>query len=136
LFRTEKPLTDSKLKAVRERVRASYSRRRLIASGSDELQNAGAFPFNKSVLPPASVQRFCQRGAGFCFLLRSDGQQVRAAARRRAMADVGGAGVDYAGGLCVFCGQRRRVLDAAVKGAAALHAHRSPTSCAVRSAKC
>ncbi len=42
LFRTEKPLTDSKLKAVRDRVRASYSRCRLIAAGSDDLQNAGA----------------------------------------------------------------------------------------------
>ncbi len=48
LFRTEKPLTDAKLKAVRERVRASFSRLRLITQASDDLQNAGAPP----PLPP------------------------------------------------------------------------------------
>jgi hypothetical protein len=41
LFRSERPLTDSKDKAVRERVRQSFSRLRLIAAGSDDLQNAG-----------------------------------------------------------------------------------------------
>jgi hypothetical protein len=41
LFRAEKPLTDAKLKAVRERVRASFSRLRLITQASDDLQNAG-----------------------------------------------------------------------------------------------
>jgi hypothetical protein len=41
LFRAEKPLTDLKLKAVRERVRASFSRLRLITQTSDDLQNAG-----------------------------------------------------------------------------------------------
>ena len=44
LFRSERPLTDSKLKAVRERVRHSFSRLRLIAPGTDDLQNAGQTP--------------------------------------------------------------------------------------------
>jgi hypothetical protein len=94
LFRAEKPLTDVKLKAVRERVRASFSRLRLITQASDDLQNAGATPPTPPPPPPSPRRpppRFSlcvgrsplmlppllSPPSGFCFLLRSDGQQVQ-----------------------------------------------------------
>jgi hypothetical protein len=44
MFRNEKPITDPRQKAVRDRVRASYNRLQLLSTNSDDLQNAGQLP--------------------------------------------------------------------------------------------
>ena len=62
LFRSEKPLTDPKLKAVREHVRACYMRRRLVTQGSDDLQNSGESSLTSISSPTLHVFLLSQVG--------------------------------------------------------------------------